>query len=254
VGGYDKFGISRFILRERIADARVGPAPRFSTIDRVDERAEAVGRLLAALTYGERVAAERARANLRFAPNGRAIQEQGRVAEREEDNWRLMEARLAEVGSPEDAQRFQPFFDVFFERTQPRDWVEAQTWHYVGDALVSDFGEALVEVLDPVSAEIIRRTLGERQDQESFALDELKRAMGDGDGDPAVTERIAAFARKIAGEALTQTRQAMTETLVLRDLLGGDEREKRMILQLLEGHRVRLDRLGVEPLEPEAAD
>ena len=132
--------------------------------------------------------------------------------------------------------------------------MEAQTWHYVGDALVSDFGEALVEVLDPVSAEIIRRTLGERQDQESFALDELKRVMDDGDGDPAVAERIAAFARKIAGEALTQTRQAMTETLVLRDLLGGDEGEKRMILHLLEGHRVRLDRLGVEPLEPEAAD
>src|SRR5438309_12003897 len=103
-----------------------------------------------------------------------------------------MDARLAEIGSMEDAERFRPFFDAFFERTEPTDWVEAQTWHYVGDALVSDFGEALLSVLDPVSAEIVRRTLGERQDQESFALDELKRAMDNGDS--GVTERIAAFA------------------------------------------------------------
>ena len=106
-------------------------------------------------------------------------------------------------------------------------------------------------MLDPVSAEIIRKTLGDRQDQESFALDELKRAMN---GDPRVTERIAAYARKIAGEALTQTRQAMTATLVLLDLLGGEEAEKQMVLKLLEGHRARLDRVGVEPLEPAVGD
>ena len=138
-----------------------------------------MARLLAALSYGERVAAGRARSNLQFAPNGRAREEQTRVAEREEENSRLMEARLAEVGSPAEVERFRPFFDAFFERTEPTDCIEAQTWHYVGDALVSDFGEGLMEVLDPVSTQIIRRTLGDRQDQESFALDELKRAMDD---------------------------------------------------------------------------
>ena len=212
----------------------------------MDVRQQAVARLLAALSYGERKAARRARDNLGFAPNGRAREEQTRVAEREDENSRLMEARLAEVGSAEEAERFRPFFDAFFDRTQPIDWVEAQTWHYVGDALVSDFGEALMEVLDPVSIEIVRRTLGERQDQESFALDELKRAM---QADPASVERIAAFARRIAGEALTQTRGAMTETLVLHDLLDGEEGEKRMILKLLEGHRARLDRLGVDLID-----
>lgn len=211
----------------------------------MDVRTQAVARLIAALSYGERAAASRARENLRFAPNGRAREEQTRVAEREEENSRLMDARVAEVGSSQDSDLFRPFFDAFFERTEPQDWIEAQTWHYVGDALVSEFGEGLVEVLDPVSAEIIRRTLGDRQDQESFALDELKRAM---DEDPRATERIAAFARRIAGEALTQTTAAMTETLVLRDLLESDG-EKRMVLKLLEGHRARLDRLGIERLE-----
>jgi hypothetical protein len=210
-----------------------------------------VARLLAALTYGERAAADRARDNVRFAPNGRAVEEQRRVAEREEDNCSLMEARLVEIGSLEDAERFKPFFDAFFERTDPTDWLEAQTWHYVGDALVSDFAEVLIAVLDPVTAQIIRRTLGERQDQEAFALDELGRSMAE---DPAATERIAAFARKIAGEALTQTSQALTQTQVLFDLLGGQGAEKEMVLKLLEGHRARLDRLGVEPLDPETGD
>ncbi|MFN2544664.1 MAG: ferritin-like fold-containing protein [Actinomycetota bacterium] len=213
--------------------------------------AEALARLLAALTYGERCAAARARGIIRFAPDGRAREEQTRVAEREEDNCALMEARLAELGSMDDAERFKPFFDSFFERTEPSDWIEAQAWHYVGDALVSDFAEVLIEVLDPVSAQIIRRTLGDRQDQETFALDELKRVM---EADPGATERIAAFSRKIAGEALTQTRHAMTETLVLFDLLGGDEAEKALVLRLLEGHRARLDRLGVDPLDPETGD
>jgi hypothetical protein len=213
--------------------------------------ADAIARLLAALTYGEQRAAARARTNVAFAPDGRAVEEQTRVAEREEGNCELMEARLVEIGSMEDAERFKPFFDSFFERTEPADWLEAQTWHYVGDALVSDFAEILIAVLDPVSAEIVRKTLGDRQDQESFALDELKRAM---DGDSRVTERIAAYARKIAGEALTQTRQAMTATLVLLDLLGGEEAEKQMVLKLLEGHRARLDRVGVEPLEPAVGD
>src|SRR2546423_7087885 len=152
----------------------------------MNPQAEAVARLLAALTYGERCAAVRARDNVRFAPDGRAVEEQSRVAEREEDNCSLMEARLVEIGSLEDAERFRPFFDALFERTVPADWLEAQTWHYVGDALVSDFAEVLIQVLDPVSSQIIHRTLGEREDQESFALDELKRAM---DGDPAATER-----------------------------------------------------------------
>jgi hypothetical protein len=217
----------------------------------VNPQAEAVARVLAALTYGERAAADRARDNLRFAPDGRAVEEQTRVAEREEDNRSLMEARLVEIGSMEDAERFAPFFDLFFERTLPTDWLEAQTWHYVGDALVSDFAEVLTGVLDPVTAQIIKRTLGDRQDQEAFALDELQREMGK---DPASTERIASFARRIAGEALTQTRQAMTATLVLFDLLGGEEAQKELVLKLLEGHRARLDRLGVDPLEPDTGD
>ena len=46
----------------------------------------------------------------------------------------------------------------------------------------------------------------------------------------------------------------MAQTQVLFDLLGGPEGEKEMVLKLLDGHRARLDRLGVEPVEPVPGD
>jgi hypothetical protein len=212
-----------------------------------------VAEILAALAYGERRAAERARSNIDLAPDGRTRSAQEGVAKREQRNFELIEARLRELADPELEERFRPFFDKFFERTEPADWAEAMTWHYVGDAWVSDFADVLTPLLDPVSAEVIRRVLGDREGQESFALDELGRVM---DGDPDSREAIASYARRIVGEALTQTRRALQETRVLSGLLGGfEEMEKRMVLDILEGHRIRLDRLGIEPVdEPEPAE
>src|SRR5436190_9234758 len=151
--------------RQRIAAAEQGVrAPTIRAVNRT-----AVAELLAALSYGEKVAAERARDNARFAPDARTRETQRSIGDRESRNSRLIEARLQEVGSDDLTRRFAPFFDAFFSRTEPADWVEAQTFHYVGDALVSDFADGLVDLLDPVSAEILRSALGEREDQESFA-------------------------------------------------------------------------------------
>jgi hypothetical protein len=60
---------------------------------------------------------------------------------------------------------------------------------------------------------------------------------------------VAAYARRIVGEALTQTRRAVVATGTLRGLLGGEEGEKRALLDLLKRHRERLDRLGIEPVD-----
>jgi tRNA-(MS[2]IO[6]A)-hydroxylase (MiaE)-like len=216
---------------------------------------QAVAELLAALAYGERVASERARDSIRFAPDERRAEAQRGIADLEERNFGLIEARLREMGSVELTRRFAPFFDAFFEHTRPTDWLEAQAFHYVGDALVSDFADSLVEiltdVLDPVSAEIVRHTLGEREDQEAFALEELTRALQD---DPVAAERVAAYSRRIVGEALTQTRRALDQSVLLRELLGRGESEKLLVLDLLARHRARLDRLGIERLEGDLSE
>ncbi|HEV3475711.1 MAG TPA: ferritin-like fold-containing protein, partial [Actinomycetota bacterium] len=131
-------------------------------------------------------------------------------------------------------------------RPEPSDWLEAQVFHYVGDAMVRDFAEVLQPILDPVSAEVIRRTLVDRDEQEAFALDELTRGLQD---DPRARDRIAAYARKVIGEALNQTRSALNAAEAVRGLLGGPAGEKEMLLDLLGRHRVRFDRLGIEPVE-----
>lgn len=202
-----------------------------------------VAQILAALSLGERLARGRAERNVALAPDFGTRRHQEHVAERERENASLLEARLAEVGSKELEEAFRPFLEAFFEHTDPTDWLEAQTWHYVGDALVRDFADILVPALDRVSAEVTRRALAERDEQESFALDEITRLVGD---DPATAERVAAYARRVIGEALTQTRRALNETGALKSLLGSDEAEKQVLLGLLQRHRERLDRLGIE--------
>src|SRR2546426_5066510 len=205
-----------------------------------------VAEVLAALAYGERCGARRARDAISLAPDGRSRTEQQHVADRERKNWELIEARLREIGEEKLTDLFRPFFDAFFEHTKPSDWVDAQTFHYVGDALVSDFADVLIPLLDPVSGEVVRRALGDREGEETFALDELTRAI---ERDPNTKERIRRYSQRIVGEAFTQTAKALGATEGLRALLGGEEAGKRFVLSLLDGHRQRLDRLGIEPVE-----
>jgi hypothetical protein len=202
--------------------------------------------LLAALAYGERLAERRAHQSASLAPSARGRRHQEQVAGREAGAADLLEARLTEVGSLEMRDAFRPFFDTFFDRTAPSDWLEAQAFHYVGDAIVRDFAEALIPLLDPVSAEVVRLALSDRDEQEAFALDELTRGLEE---HPDAAERVAAYARRVIGEALNQTRRALTDTGVLRGVLTDDEAEKRLILELLDRHRRRLDRLGIEIVE-----
>lgn len=214
----------------------------------VDADRAAVAELLAALTYGERLAVERVGESVGFAPDPTVEKEQRHVAERERERLALLEARLDELDGARLEERFAPFFDAFFESTVPTDWIEAQTFYYVGDALVSDLAEAVLPSLDPVTTEVVRRALGERDEQDAFALDQVTAGLRE---DPGETERIAAYARRVVGEALTQTRRALDASEKVSSLLGDPEEQKRILLDLLDRHRRRLDRLGIEPVEPD---
>jgi tRNA-(MS[2]IO[6]A)-hydroxylase MiaE-like protein len=209
-------------------------------------RSSLVAEVLAALAYGERCGARRAMESVKLAPDGRSRTEQQAVAHRERQNFELIEARAQELDGDVFIELFAPYFDEFFASTEPADWVEAQTFHYVGDALVSDFADVLVPLVDRVSSEVIRRALGDREGQEAFALDELTRAMAE---DPEVSEKIRLYAQRVIGEAFTQTARALGATEGLRTLLGGNEGGKRLVLTILDRHRQRLDTLGIEPVD-----
>ena len=97
--------------------------------------------MLAALAYGEECGARRSASSSPWPPTAGGAEEQRAVARREKQNHELIVARVRELGGEERIAQFRPFFDAFFARTDPVDWVEAQAFHYVGDALVSDFAD-----------------------------------------------------------------------------------------------------------------
>jgi hypothetical protein len=228
---------------ERLEQVQGGPAAGSDV-----RPPDVVAEVLAALAYGERLGSERTQGSVALAPDARAREQQQHIADLERQNWELVEARVHELGGEQLMELVRPYFDLFFAHTEPSDWLEAQTFHYVGDALVSDFADVLIPLVDRVSGLIIRRALGDREDQETFALDELTRILSE---DPTQGERVRDFARRIVGEALTQTSRALDATEGLRSLLGGTDAGKRFVLSLLDRHRQRLDRLGIEPVEPD---
>ena len=238
-----------FVASEGAGDAAPDAVPSEAP-DEASDGESTEGRftaeILAALAYGELLGANRAERVVDLAPDARAREEQEHIARLERQNWELVAARVRELGAEELADRVRPFFDTFFADTEPTDWIEAQTFHYVGDALVSDFADVLVPLVDRVSAEIVRRALRDREAQESFALDELSRHLRE---DPSSATRIADYSRRIVGEALTQTSRALEATEGLRTLLGGSQAGKRFVLTLVDRHRQRLDRLGIEPVD-----
>src|SRR6266511_6118120 len=149
--GSDARGVRRLRAPDRSGEG--------SVIERT--KASLVSEVLAALAYGEQRGAGRARESVALAPDGRSRTEQQAVADRERQNFELIEARLKELGDQQLMELFRPYFDAFFQHTEPTDWVEAQTFHYVGDALVSDFADVLVPLLDRFSAEVVRLALGQ---------------------------------------------------------------------------------------------
>ena len=68
-----------------------------------------VAEVLAALAYGERCGAQRARDTIELAPDGRSRTEQQHVAARERKNWELIEARLREMGEQGLTELFRRF-------------------------------------------------------------------------------------------------------------------------------------------------
>jgi hypothetical protein len=226
--------------------ARGEPAQAGEAFEGERSRESLVAEVLAALAYGEKRGATRSRETVELAPDARSRTEQQHVADLERQNWELIEARAQELHGEQYIVLFATYLDAFFDHTEPADWIEAQAFHYVGDALVSDFADVIVPLVDRVSALIIRRALGDREDQETFALDELTRAMAE---HPGAKDRIRLYAQRVVGEAFTQTARAMEATEGLRTLLGGEEGGKRLVLLLLDRHRQRLDRLGIEPVE-----
>jgi len=179
--------------------------------------AEAVGDLLGALAYGSLVAFDRMAADARLAPDLRRRAALSTMAGAEIANYRRLTDRIEELGA-DASEVMEPFvaaLDDFHEATAPRDWLEGLVKAYVGDGIADDFYREIANFLEPGDRDLVLEVLHDSTYTE-FAVAEIRAAL---ETDPKLANRLALWARRLVGEALTQAQRVAAERDALTDLV-----------------------------------
>lgn len=212
-----------------------------------DARRQAVVDLLGALAYGELTAFERLAGDSGLAPTIADKAELAQMATNEFAHYQRLVARLREMGvDPEAAM--EPFVEPlnsFHDSTAPSDWLEGLIKAYVGDNLAADFYREVSQLLDDDDARaLVLDVLGDTG-HAGFAVDRVRAAI---EAEPAIAGRLALWARRLVGEALTQTQRVAVQRDALSHLIGGaaDLAEvTRMLARITERHGERMRALGL---------
>lgn len=211
--------------------------------------------LLGALTYGQLRSFEITTSAIRVAPGARIADRLAQFAQRESEAYMSLRDHLianTDLGAAV-IDRQKPVFDAYFDAIPMTTWWEAVTFFAVGLPMASDFVRELAPTLQPSTAEVIVRALAMRDDFEAFALGHLQEIMAE---DADRMDEIKSLVADVVGRALTGFQGAIADTDALQQLLtagGGLEDEdalvRRMAITVLEGHRRRMHKLGIEDLD-----
>src|SRR5216683_604953 len=120
-------------------------------------------------------------------------------------HFELLRARIDELGGdPEQAMRpFVEPIDAFHARTAPSTWLEGLVKAYVGDGIAADFYRVIAQLLDPPTRSLVLTVLADGGHAQ-FAITRVREAIA---ADPALAGRLALWARRLVGEALSQARR-----------------------------------------------
>jgi hypothetical protein len=211
----------------------------------------AVVDLLGALAYGELAAFERLAEDAKLAPTLEDKAELAAMAAAEFHHFERLRDRLGEVGESAKSA-MEPFgaaLDGFHRQTAPSDWLEGLVKAYVGDSIASDFYREVAARLDTDTRTLVLAVLDDTG-HASFAVEKVRAAI---EADPRVGGRLALWARRLMGEALSQAQRVAAERDSLAALLaGGVDRPSmdlaamaRMFSRLTENHIERMGLLGL---------
>jgi hypothetical protein len=211
----------------------------------------AVVDLLGAIAYGELSAFERLVDDAKLAPSMRDKVEMGAMATQEFGHLARLQDRIRELGSdPFEAMApFEAAIDLFHAHTAPADWYEGLVKAYVGDGMAADFYREIAAYLDADTRDLIIASL-EDSGHADFAVRHIRQAIA---ADPRVGGRLALWARRLMGEALTQAQRVAAERDALSALLaGGVDRPGldlaaigRMFNRITERHDDRMAEVGL---------
>ena len=211
-----------------------------------DTNREAVVELLGALAYGELTAFERLATDSALAPTLGDKARLAAMAVAEFHHYERLVGRLTGMGvDPEEAMA--PFIeplDEFHAMTAPSDWYEGLIKAYVGDGLAADFYREIATVLDPDTRDFVLEVLADTG-HSAFAVDRVRAAI---EADPAIAGRLALWARRLVGEALTQAQKVAVRRDALANLIvesGNLAEIGRMLARITDRHSERMVALGL---------
>jgi hypothetical protein len=185
-----------------------------------DNYRAAVVDLLGVLAYGELMAFERLAADAALAPTIDDEIQIATMAAAEFRHFVRLRDRLTQMGAdPDEAMApFREPLERFHAMTAPSDWLEGLVKAYVGDGIGVDFYREIATYLDPETKALVIDVC-EDLGQSAFVVDRVRAAIA---ADPRVAGRLALWARRLVGEALSQAQHVAAERDALTALLVGE--------------------------------
>ena len=158
-----------------------------------------------------------------------------------------LSGRLRELGA-DPAAAMTPFvaaLETYHQLTTPSTWLESVVKAYVGDGMAADFYREVAQFVDPQTQEIINAALTQGGRAE-FAVAEVEAAVAQ---NPAASGRLALWARRLVGEAISQTQHVLADRDALMVLLmtgtGDLTGVAGLISRITDRHEERMASLGL---------
>jgi hypothetical protein len=208
---------------------------------------DAIVDLLGALAYGELSAFDRLVDDARMAPTLLGRAEMSTMAALELGHYQALADRLVTLGAaPEVAMEpFVAALESYHELTAPSTWLEGVVKAYVGDGMAADFYREVAEFVDPETRELIHLVLADGGRAE-FAVREVRAAI---EAQPAITGRLALWARRLVGEAISQTQHVLADRdslmLLLVEGTGDLAGVAALLARITDRHEERMVALGL---------
>jgi hypothetical protein len=203
--------------------------------------------LLGVLAYGHLVAFDTMAADARLAPDLTRRAMLCEMAAGEMAHFRVLVDRLRELDAdPEAAMRpYVAAINAYHGQTRPTEWLEGLVKAYVGESIADDFYREVAHMLASPDRELVLDVLHDTR-YADFAEQEIREAIRQ---DPKVANRLALWARRLVGEALTQAQQVAAEQDELAMLVvegSGDLAGVGALIRRLTGaHTSRMTTIGL---------
>jgi hypothetical protein len=208
---------------------------------------EAVIDLLGALSYGELCAFDRLAHDARLAPTLAGRAQMSTMAALELSHYQALATRLSQLGADVNVAML-PFvspLETYHALTAPSTWLEGVVKAYVGDGIAEDFYREVATFVDDATRELIDSVLSDTGRAE-FAVREVRAAIV---AQPAVAGRLALWARRLVGEAISQTQHVLADRdplmMLLMEGTGDLSGVAALLSRITQRHEQRMASLGL---------